>query len=307
LFKLGDGRLIPGWAEALTLNKKGIQLIALALFGTLIAFGALTAAPGIQSAQASSANLIGTFTSAPAESTCAITGCHGGALTTNSDLLTIEAAPTSVISGNPEDRSYTITVRLMPEDTTRARWGFQMTVIKSDGHGVGMFLKGDDGQTSVPQQSGPTGDRSYIEHSADGTFAGKTDGAQWIFKWLPPADFSGSVTFYAAGCAANNNDRSNGDRVYTKNLSIATGPALPPVISDVRLKGAKLIVTGMNFDDEAFIFINDSKVKKTLRNDSTMLTGKKFGDLLQSGSTATISVQNGNGMRSEPPFQYVVP
>lgn len=307
------------------MKKNPVKLVALALFGAFITFCALTTAPVVQITQASSANLVGTFTSAPSESTCAITGCHGGALTTNSELLKIE--PTrNADPDHPDDRSFTIKVTLMnhlegePEDASRKRWGFQMTAIKDDGHGIGTFIPDAEHLTKVPQQDGPTGDRPYIEHNiqrdeagnvtADGTFAGHMEGAQWIFKWQPPDGYSGPVTFYAAGCAANGNNRSNGDRVYTKNRTISTGPPVPPEITEIKLKASKILIFGSNFDEGAVVLLNDIQVR-TIHNDeapTTMLVAKKIGKALQPGMQNTLKVRNGNDPQLESePFPFDAP
>ena len=74
-----------------------------------------------------------------------------------------------------------------------------------------------------------------------------------------------------------------------------------PSIVSVVIKGNKLIVSGFNFDDGAFVMV-DGESRKT-RNDEEnpkmRLTAKKAGKFIASGQTVTIQVLRSDGTLSE--------
>ena len=152
-------------------------------------------------------------TGAPGEQTC--TNCHFGL--TEGGQFSI-APPANYIPG----ATYQIVVRHINPDTTRRRWGFQLTAL------AGTTMAGSftsiDGNT---QTVGGVG-RDYIEHTQPGTFDGTLGGATWGFNWTAPATNVGPVTFYAAGNQANGDGTSTGDRIVT-----ATAMSQPTIVDPV--------------------------------------------------------------------------
>jgi protocatechuate 3,4-dioxygenase beta subunit len=68
-----------------------------------------------------------------------------------------------------------------------------------------------------------------------------------------------------------------------------------PTINGASVEGKKLIVTGANFDVGAKIFLNGEKQKKTANdetNPTTILIGKKAGNLIAAGQTVALQVKN---------------
>jgi hypothetical protein len=161
---------------------------------------------------------------APGETTC--TNCH--IANTGSGVFTI-VAPTSYELG----QTYQITVRHQTADTTRRRWGFQMT-----------GLAGTTPTANFANLSANTaiingvGGRKYIEHTTVGTFANQAGGAVWNVNWTAPATNVGAVTLYAAGNQANNDGTENGDQIYTATKVIQP-PAvvIPPAATFVDFDG----------------------------------------------------------------------
>ncbi|MEW6208207.1 MAG: choice-of-anchor V domain-containing protein [Acidobacteriota bacterium] len=281
---------------------KKIKLICVSLS---IVFAIICASTGGQrNAMANSGILPNGFTGAASEPTCATIGCHSGALDTGDGLLEIN------IDGLKEDgtyeagATYTVTVRATPGSLPRSRWGFQLTALTADGLRAGTLenIEDEEGNslTSILDDSGPTGERQYIQHDTDGTFRGETQGAMWSFRWKADQNV-GPVTFYIAGLMANNNGRSTGDEVYTKNRVVLSEPPQPPVIAEISVSGKKLIVTGENFDDGADIYLNDEKqkTKNDGDNPTTRLIAKKAGKKIDPGQTVMIKVKNTNGLESE--------
>jgi hypothetical protein len=153
------------------------------------------------------------FTGAPGEQTC--TNCHSGA--TEGGQFTI-TQPQNYTPG----QTYQIVVRHVNADTSRDKWGFQLTAL------AGTTMAG----TFTPLAGGLTQvvggvERDYIEHTAAGTFAGTTGGAQWTFNWTAPPTDVGPVTFYAAGNQSDGNGSPSGDRIIT-TTSVSQPPGDSP-------------------------------------------------------------------------------
>jgi uncharacterized delta-60 repeat protein len=70
-----------------------------------------------------------------------------------------------------------------------------------------------------------------------------------------------------------------------------------PVIESVKVKGKRLIVSGVNFEAPSMIYLNGEKQKKT-ENDAasptTMVIGLKAGNLIAPGATVSLQVKNLN-------------
>ena len=147
------------------------------------------------------------FSGAPEELDCA--ACHSGP-PPNGQFAILDT-PANYNPG----QTYAIRVRHINPDTTRKRWGFQMSSYAGS-NGVGLFSNLNT-NTQVLSESG----RSYVEHTSAGTFAGQLNGAEWTFNWTAPATNVGQVTLYAAGIQANNAMGSEGDQPYTTNIAIA--------------------------------------------------------------------------------------
>jgi hypothetical protein len=147
------------------------------------------------------------YTRAPGEEPEACAECHLSPGDPGAGQISITAPPMYV-----PGQTYQITVTHTNPDTSRRRWGFQLTVLDTSDEKAGELQN-----TSVLTQiitGGPGGNRQYIEHSSSGTFIDQQGGASWTFNWTaPPADV-GVVTFYAAGNHANNNLSSSGDYIY---------------------------------------------------------------------------------------------
>ncbi len=74
-----------------------------------------------------------------------------------------------------------------------------------------------DGTTQALTDNG----RSYIEHTFDGIYTNQTGGAEWVVSWTAPSSNMGAVSLYAAGNQADNSHSTDGDQIYTTNVTIA--------------------------------------------------------------------------------------
>ncbi|GAC1446434.1 MAG: hypothetical protein NVSMB56_05080 [Pyrinomonadaceae bacterium] len=157
------------------------------------------------------------YTNALGERNC--TECHrGGNLLSGGTRFTIEA-PTTYQPGG----TYQITVRHTTTDTSRKRWGFELTTLDVNNARAGSLMKLST-TTQILDNAGPFGNRQYIEHTTengvDGTFRGQTGGASWTFNWTAPTTNVGPITFYACGNQANNDGGDTGDQIYTTRATV---------------------------------------------------------------------------------------
>ena len=241
-------------------------------------------------------------TGAPNELTCATSGCHTGTPNSGPGQLTI-TAPGFYQPG----QTYRITVTHATTDSSRRRWGFQLTALDAGNHRAGSLQITSD--TTQIVEGGPDGMRQYVEHSFNGTFPGQQSGATWSFNWVAPAVDAGPVTLYAAGNQANNDSNNTGDQIYTTKVVIFSGP---PKILSVSVKGKNLGVAGENFADGATLFRCDAcstpategnVVRKTSNDEdspTTLLIAKKAGKTIAPGQSVVLQVRNPDGAVSEP-------
>ncbi len=158
------------------------------------------------------------FTQAPGEGTC--TECH------DSFGEETNRGPGELILEHPAryelGQIMTIVVRL--EHAGQRRWGFQLTALVADtSEPAGELLVTDPLHTQLVE--GPNG-RLYIEHTREGTFAGKRDQAQWVVAWRAPDRDLGPITLYATGNAADGDGTRLGDWIYATESTIAP-PSYP--------------------------------------------------------------------------------
>ena len=78
---------------------------------------------------------------------------------------------------------------------------------------------------------------------------------------------------------------------------------------ELSISGKKLVVTGVNFDIGADIFVDGKKQKKVSNDEvepSTIIVAKKAGKTLVRGATVMLEVRNLDGVQS-PPFSFTRP
>jgi hypothetical protein len=193
---------------------KKIKVLCLLIFVGLAIFGLSSTNRFIYRSSAASTGPEPAHTGAPGETTC--TACHTP--NAGSGQFSIQNAPASYTPG----QTYQITVRHQTADTSRRRWGFQMTALA--GVTPVPTFANLNGSTQIIDGSGG---RKYIEHTLQGTFGGQQGGAIWTFNWTAPATNIGAVTLYAAGNQANNDGTFDGDQIYTANVTIQPPAAAP--------------------------------------------------------------------------------
>jgi hypothetical protein len=143
-------------------------------------------------------------TGAPGEQTC-WNFCHNTFPLNSGDGSMSITGPEFFVGG----QSYDITVEI--SDTDQSRWGFELTPLD-----IGTVTITDPSNT----QFSSSGGNSYVKHTSAGTHAGTPNGpVSWSFDWTAPVEPPSTVTFYAAGNAANNNGSNSGDYIYTATFT----------------------------------------------------------------------------------------
>ncbi len=173
------------------------------------------------------------YTGAPSEQTCS--RCHSGPPPTGQFTIVV---PQSYEPG----QTYQITVQHATSDTSRRRWGFQLTGLTTDNTRAGT-LQSTSGFTSVIQGAVAGGVRQNIQHNISGTFPGQSGGAFWTFDWIAPPSNVGPVTFYAAGNQANNNGATSGDQIYRSAVTVQPAATEPVRVLLSRDAGNDLVAT----------------------------------------------------------------
>ncbi|KAA3605030.1 MAG: hypothetical protein DWQ01_20750 [Planctomycetota bacterium] len=150
----------------------------------------------------------------PSYTNCTV--CHSGAeVNSGSGSLSIQNVPAEYVPG----QVYSLTVEI--DDPAAMRWGFEITAVDEAGTGIGSFTITDTTNTQFSSQAG----REYVKQTGTGSFAGSAGPQSWSFDWTAPAAGSGTVFFYAAGNAANDNSNSSGDMIYSAATSSAESGA----------------------------------------------------------------------------------
>lgn len=160
-------------------------------------------------------------TAAPGEPSvsCAQSGCHTGNLNAGSAdlLINFTGSGSSYQAGQTYNMSVTI-------NASGTRFGFEMLALNAAGQSVGTFTGNAANQTQV--STGTTGvaaNRQYVHH-LNATNHGNNN--TYSFTWTAPTSDQGTITFYAAGNAANGNNAATGDKIYTNSRTISFDPSI---------------------------------------------------------------------------------
>lgn len=247
-------------------------------------------------------------TGAPGESTCV--QCHLGTLNSGPGRVTIAGVPATY----EPNQEVVLTVRV--EHPDRSRWGFQITALDDGNKPAGTLSPVDRGVARAINGSGGLRKRVYVEQTATGTFPGERRGAEWLITWTAPPEDAGRVTFYAAGNAANGDNTSGGDTIYT--TAVSTGPAAAPVIIAPVFRNGKILLqaNGSNIAPgatlelsagelgalESFALSPNAQATKFVVKKSARSTpgGLTVTEAVPLGASVTIVVRNPDGTPSAP-------
>ena len=147
-------------------------------------------------------------TGAPGDGTCANPGCHtAGAFNPSVSIALMEG--TENVTKYQPGKTYTLKVTNTPGSGAPARFGFQAVALNSANQQAG-----DWGDPGAGKHVVTLSNRKYVEHSLPAISG--------VFEvpWIAPAVATGTVTFYSASNAANNNDSPTGDGMAKNTLAV---------------------------------------------------------------------------------------
>jgi hypothetical protein len=149
------------------------------------------------------------YCGSPSESYC--TSCHSGsALNSGGGSVTISGAPSVYTLGQTYNISVTVT------QTGRSLFGFAMEALTTPGNANAGTLTVTNSETHVLTASNG---RKSMTHTLNG--GATADSHTFTFDWKAPTTNVGTVKFWAVGNAANGNNASSGDLIYSTNLVIS--------------------------------------------------------------------------------------
>ena len=186
--------------------------------GIILSFGIV--ACWAQTAEASRFDVVSGRTGGPANFGQTCRACHGNAV--GSGSVEILGAPDNYQA----NAVYDLTVRV--SDPAKLGAGFQISVEDASGNHVGDLSLIDPVKTELND------DPNYANHTSDGVdasvaaWAANGNSYSYPVRWTAPSTDSGTVTFWAAGNAINNNFSSNNDTIYltSKSAGFASVPAV---------------------------------------------------------------------------------
>ena len=162
--------------------------------------------------------------------------CHttGGVnpITSSTTISVLDASSNPVTSYIP-GQQYTARVSVNTLTGNPARWGFQMIALKDAGN-TDLDGFSDQNPNNYKIATVNSTGRTYAEHDNAST------SNVFNVTWTAPAAGTGSVTFYAAGNAVNNNGLNNGDGASFSNLKLTEGSASSTQNPDAERIGLQL-------------------------------------------------------------------
>lgn len=192
-------------------------------------FGSGYFTPGVQRIAASVLGPQNPFSNAPGEGNC--TTCHVDFPVNSGDGgITISGLPKNYLPG--QQIAVTVTV----EQDDALKYGFQMTAINKDGGRVGTYAFPTPSPNPLQVISGTVNgqERRYIEHTQDGVTPTQFGSKSWNFTFNAPPRRTGKIRFFAAGNAADSDQSTAGDYIYTTSRSMLSGSGISNFDNDAK-------------------------------------------------------------------------
>jgi hypothetical protein len=205
-------------------------------------------------------------TGAPGEISCA--NCHSGSVNSSRGSINMAGLPRDYKPGE------TYALRVMLQDETASRWGFQLTATNERGQTVGKFSLTHDTITELRDGIVNNNARQYIGPTFAGNFSNQTGMVEWDFNWTAPSQ--GTVTFYISGVAADRDGSERGDHVYTTTLTTRLEQFGAPILNFVSPNkgsaagGTMVLLGGDNYQPGIQVFFDTLPAQITVRNRNTI-------------------------------------
>ncbi len=150
-------------------------------------------------------------TGSPGETTCNTTQCHVGNIVNNGLGSISIAAPTMTNWEYVPGQVYPISVTVAKSGAPLFGLGFE--ALRSTGANGGTLSITNSVETWIKSAFVSPNVRTNVVHKQNGGLTANSH--TFNFNWTAPVTGVGTVTFYAAGNAANNNGAATGDFIYT--------------------------------------------------------------------------------------------
>lgn len=159
-------------------------------------------------------------TGSPGESACNKSGCHSGnPLNDPAGSITI-SAPTLTGWQYTPGQTYSVSVTVARIGVNL--FGFAMESLTTAGANAGSFSITNATETTTKSATISGNLRTSVVHKLNG--GATADSHTFNFNWTAPATNVGNITFYAAGNAANGNNLTSGDFIYTTSQVLTPAP-----------------------------------------------------------------------------------
>lgn len=132
-------------------------------------------------------------------------------------------------------QQYTISVTT--QQGGQSKFGFQLTAIDMSGTRAGS-LGPVDGSTQLNPETWIG--RQYVEHTEVGTSPNGAARRTWQVRWTAPSTDVGTVRFFFAGNAANNDGTNQNDYIYTSSAITDSATSAVTVSLQTQLTGQTL-------------------------------------------------------------------
>jgi hypothetical protein len=174
----------------------------------------------------------GQYTSAPTTGTgkelnCLTAGCHvGNAMNAEGGTVTVKLMDgTNEVNQWVAGKTYNVNVKVNKSGADN--YGFEICAKRgTTGTNFGVFTKGTD--TRIAQNTA-----NYITHTTPST------SGDWTFTWTAPATGTDPVKFYIAANAANGDNNTGGDFIYT-SVKTVNSPTSSMSESDLFTANARI-------------------------------------------------------------------
>ncbi len=187
-----------------------VKLTVVACAALLAVFGFLSFSARFGRTSASASGPVASHTNAPNEGNC--TACHTSfPVNSGAGNISISGVPANYLP----NQQIPVTVTVNQSDAVI--YGFQLTALDSQGRKVGAYTLPTQSPAQMQLVNGFVNgsQRQYVEHTINGVIPTVFGTKSWTFTWNAPAQRVGAVNFYAAGNAANSDNSTSGDYIYT--------------------------------------------------------------------------------------------
>ncbi len=144
------------------------------------------------------------------------TDCHTGTSQSQSDWISTNIPAQGFTPGE----TYTITATGMHSGVVK--FGFELTAEDSFGDKVGTFT------ITEPTRTKQANANNAVTHTNGGTTPTGNSNS-WTMDWTAPSSSPEVVKFYAAFNAADGNGSTNGDQIYTTELTVNQYQPMPQI------------------------------------------------------------------------------